>query len=99
MHKRKMLLMSLVAMIVTLAASQAMALVAPVAGSFSFEAYDFFITDVLKGPFGAIAGVLAIIAGVVVMIRQKLVPAVLCILGGVLVINSDNIVTSLGMII
>ena len=68
-------------------------------GSFGFEAYDFFITNILKGPFGAIAGVLAIIAGVVVMIQQKLVPAVLCILGGVLVINSDKIVTSLGMII
>lgn len=99
MHKRKMLLMTVTAMIVTLAASQAMALVAPVAGSFGFEAYDFFITNILKGPFGAIAGVLAIIAGVVVMIQQKLVPAVLCILGGVLVINSDKIVTSLGMII
>ena len=99
MHKRKMLLMTLVAMIVTLAASQAMALVAPVAGSFGFEAYDFFINHILKGPFGAIAGVLSIIAGVVVMIQQKMVPAVLCILGGVLVINSDKIVTSLGMII
>jgi hypothetical protein len=33
------------------------------------------------------------------MIQQKMVPAVLCILGGVLVINSDKIVTSLGMII
>lgn len=100
MHKRKILqIMTVVAMIVTLVASQAMALVAPVAGSFGFEAYDFFINDILKGPFGAIAGVLAIIAGVVVMIQQKLVPAVLCILGGVLVINSDKIVTSLGMII
>ena len=99
MHKRKMLLMSLVAMIVTLAASQAMALVAPVAGSFGFEAYDFLINNILKGPFGAIAGILAIITGVVVMIQQKMVPAVLCILGGVLVINSDKIVTSLGMII
>ena len=99
MHKRKMLLMAVVAMIVTLAASQAMALVAPVAGSFGFEAYDFFINNILKGPFGVIAGVLSIIAGVVVMIQQKMVPAVLCILGGVLVINSDKIVTSLGMII
>ena len=99
MHKRKMFLMAVVAMIVTLAASQAMALVAPVAGSFGFEAYDFFINNILKGPFGAIAGILAIIAGVVVMIQQKMVPAVLCILGGVLVINSDKIVTSLGMII
>ena len=99
MHKRKVLLMTVVAMIVTLAASQAMALVAPVAGSFGFEAYDFFINNILKGPFGAIDGFLSIIAGVVVMIQQKMVPAVLCILGGVLVINSDKIVTSLGMII
>ena len=99
MHNKKLLLMTVVAMLVTMAASQAMALVAPVAGSFGFEAYDFFVNNILKGPFGAIAGVLAIIAGVVVMIQQKLGPAVLCILGGVLVINSDKIVTSLGMII
>ncbi|ABK97894.1 hypothetical protein [Pelobacter propionicus] len=99
MHKRKLLLMTIVAIIVTLAASHAMALVAPAAGSFGFEAYDFFINKILKGPFGAIAGILAIITGVVVMIQQKMVPAVLCILGGVLVINSDKIVTSLGMII
>lgn len=99
MNKRKMLLLTIVALIVTLAASQAMALTAPVTGSFGFEAYDFFINKILKGPFGAIAGILAIISGVVVMIQQKMVPAVLCILGGVLVINSDKIVTSLGMII
>lgn len=99
MNKRKMLLLTIVALIVTLAASQAMALTAPVTGSFGFEAYDFFINKILKGPFGAIAGILAIISGVVVMIQQKMVPAVLCILGGVLVINSDKIVTSLGMMI
>lgn len=99
MNKRKMLLLTIVALIVTLAASQAMALTAPVTGSFGFEAYDFFINKILKGPFGAIAGILAIISGVVVMIQQKMVPAVLCILGDVLVINSDKIVTSLGMII
>lgn len=99
MNKRKMLLLTIVALIVTLAASQAMALTAPVTGSFGFEAYDFFINKILKGPFGAISGILAIISGVVVMIQQKMVPAVLCILGGVLVINSDKIVTSLGMMI
>jgi len=99
MNKRKMLLLTMVALIVALAASQAMALTAPVTGSFGFEAYDFFINKILKGPFGAIAGILAIISGVVVMIQQKMVPAVLCILGGVLVINSDKIVTSLGMMI
>jgi hypothetical protein len=99
MQKRKLLLMTAVAMIVTLVASQAMALVAPVAGSFGFEAYDFFINNILKGPFGALPASCRSLPGVVVMIQQKMVPAVLCILGGVLVINSDKIVTSLGMII
>lgn len=83
--------------LILFAGSPAEALIAPSTGSFGFEAYDFFINNILKGPFGAIAGVLSIIAGVVVMIQQKMVPAVLCILGGVLVINSDKIVTSLGM--
>lgn len=99
MRTQKLLLLAALTMFGSLMASQAMALTAPVSGSFGYEAYDFFINDILKGPFGAIAGILAIIVGVVVMIQQKMVPAVLCILGGVLVINSDKIVTSLGMII
>jgi hypothetical protein len=97
-NKRTMYLTIAVVML-TLVASQAMALTAPVAGSFGYEAYTFLITDVLKGPFGAIAGILAIITGVVVMIQQKMVPAVLAILGGILVINADKITTSIGMII
>ena len=97
-NKRTMYLTIAVAML-TLVASQAMALTAPVAGSFGYEAYSFLITDVLKGPFGAIAGILAIITGVVVMIQQKMVPAVLAILGGILVINADKITTSIGMVI
>ncbi len=98
-NKRTMYLTIAAAMLMTLVASQAMALTAPVAGSFGYEAYSFLITDVLKGPFGAIAGILAIITGVVVMIQQKMVPAVLAILGGILVINADKITTSIGMII
>lgn len=98
-NKQKMYTTILAAMLVTLIASQAMALTAPAAGSFGYEAYDFLITKILKGPFGAIAGILAVIAGIVVMIQQKMVPAVLCILGGVLVINADKITTSIGAII
>jgi len=98
-NKKKKYTMIFAAMLMTLMTSQAMALTAPAAGSFGFEAYDFFINNILKGPIGAIAGILAIITGVVVMIQQKMVPAILAILGGILVINADKITTAIGGVI
>ena len=99
MHKKKMALFVLLTLLVTLVATQAFAFQAPAAGDFGFEAYDFLIKKLLQGPMGAIAGVLAVIAGVALLIQQKMVPAIVCILGGVVVFNVGTIVTAVGALI
>lgn len=95
-NRKKMLVLFGLAVAVTLVASQAMALTAPVAGSFGYEAYDFFINKLVKGPFGAIASVLLILTSIIFFVKQTLAPAITCILAGVLLINASAIVTSLG---
>ncbi|HPJ93797.1 MAG TPA: hypothetical protein PKY89_07775 [Deltaproteobacteria bacterium] len=70
---------------------------APAAGDFAFELYDVVANDILGGPIGIIAGIGALVAGAALAIQQKLLAAVPCLLGGIVILQSDAMIQSLGM--
>lgn len=78
---------------------EALAIVAPVAGSFAFDIYDIGVNSILKGPIGFVAGVGAIIFGSIEAIRGQILGAVPAILGGAALLKADDIVQTLGCIV
>ena len=97
-QKIRFTLRAAVAGIFTLIASQAMAITAPITGSFGFEAYDFMVNTILKGPFGAIAAILLFLVTIILFVQQKIVPAVVCLTAAIVLVNTANMVTALGAI-
>lgn len=99
-ERNKLLIASLVVGTMVIAvAPDAFAVTAPVTGSFAFDVYDIAVNNILKGPVGFVCGVGAIAFGAFSAIRSQIFPAVAATLGGGMLIKSDAIVTSLGMLI
>jgi len=95
---KKFSAMSAFAALFTFTATQAMAITAPAAGSFGYEAYNFLVTTLLKGPFGAISAILLFLVTILLFVQQKIVPAVVCLIAAIVLINAANMVTALGAI-
>lgn len=95
---RKLSVASTVAALFTFIATQAMAITAPAAGSFGYEAYNFLVNTVLKGPFGAICAILLFLVTIILFVQQKIVPAIVCLVAAIVLINTSNMVTALGAI-
>jgi hypothetical protein len=95
---KKFSVMSAIAALFTFTATQAMAITAPAAGSFGYEAYDFLVNTLLKGPFGAISAILLFLVTILLFVQQKIVPAIVCLVAAIVLINAANMVTALGAI-
>lgn len=95
---KKFFLMAAVAAIFTFFATQAMAITAPATGSFGYEAYDFLVNTILKGPFGAISAIFLFLVTIILFVQQKIVPALVCLTSAIVLINASNMVTALGAI-
>lgn len=95
---KKLVAASVVASISTFVATQAMAITAPAAGSFGYEAYNFLVTTILKGPFGAIAAILLFLITIMLLVKQQMVPGLICLTAAIVLINVSNMVTALGAI-
>lgn len=83
---------------VGLGADAAHAITAPTSG-FAQEIYDLAIDDILNGPIGFVGGTGAMAVAAICAIQQKIMPAVCCALGGATLLQSDALVTSLGMLV
>ena len=77
---------------------EAFAITAPVAGSFAYDVYDMAVNSILKGPIGFVAGLAAVCFGAALAIQQKIGGAIPALLGGAVLLKSDTIVTSMGML-
>lgn len=95
---KKFSVMSAVAALFTFCASQAMAITAPAAGSFGYEAYNFLVNTILKGPFGAIAAILLFLVTIILLVKQQMVAGLICLTAAIVLINVSNMVTALGAI-
>jgi len=99
-EKNKILIPALmVGAMVMAVAPDAFAVTAPVTGSFAYDVYDIAVNEILKGPVGFVCGCGAIAFGAFSAIRSQIFPALAATLGGGALIKSDEIVTSLGMLI
>jgi hypothetical protein len=74
------------------------AITAPAAGSFAYDVYDMAVNSILKGPIGFVAGLGAVCFGAALAIQQKIGGAIPALLGGAVLLKSDTIVTSMGLL-
>ncbi len=77
---------------------QSFAMVAPAAGSFAYDIYDIGVNSILKGAIGFMAGIAVLVVGIILVVRQMIVPGVFTTLSGAALLKADTIVTSMGLI-
>jgi hypothetical protein len=75
------------------------AVTAPAAGSFMYDAYDIVVNSLLKGALGFVVAIFVFVTGIAMFFRQMIIPGVVCIVCTALIIKSDAIIASLGMLI
>ena len=97
-ESRKMVLFTVMCMLV-LAASQASAMGAGATTGFASEVYDIVVTKILQGPIGFVAGVAAVVYGALNAVKAQFLPAAAAIIGGGVLIKSDALVSSMGMMV
>ncbi|MBI1919721.1 MAG: hypothetical protein HYS23_01430 [Geobacter sp.] len=95
---KKFSTVSAIAALFTFIATQAMAITAPAAGSFGYEAYNFLVNTILKGPFGAISAILLFLVTIMLLVKQQMVAGLICLTAAIVLINVSNMVTALGAI-
>jgi len=102
MYSKKMTLIALLAVLGVWASmnlpSTVYAFTAPVAGSFAYDVYDIAVKKIAQGPVGFVAGVAGIVIGVMQLFTGRILTAVPGVLGGALILKSEDIITSLGLL-
>ena len=102
MPSKKMTLIALLAVLGVWASmnlpSAVYAFTAPAAGSFAYDVYDIAVKKIAQGPVGFVAGVTGIVLGVMQLFAGRVLSAVPGVLGGALILKSEDIVTSLGLL-
>jgi hypothetical protein len=81
-----------------MAASNAMAITAPVAGSFAYTLYDYAVLQGIQGPLGFVGGIFTVVAGIALGIQNKYLPAIATTICGAALIGAPAIVTSMGCV-
>ena len=82
-----------------LTTAAAYAFVAPAAGDFAFEVYDFVVLRILNGPIGFVLGVAAMAFGALQAFRNAVMQGIVIGAAGILVMNAENLVTALGAVV
>jgi hypothetical protein len=102
MPSKKMTLIALLAVLGVWALmslpSAVYAFTPPTSGSFAYDVYDIAVKKIAQGPIGFVSGVGGIILGVVQLFTGRIFSAVPCVLGGALILKSESITTSLGLL-
>lgn len=96
---RQVATIGLFALVISLGAIQAQAITAPTAGSFMYDAYDIVVNSLLKGALGFVVAMFVFVTGIAMFFRQMIIPGIICIVCTALIIKSDLIISSLGMVI
>ena len=96
--------MTLIALLVVLGVWASMSLpsavyafTAPTSG-FAYDVYEIAVKKIAQGPVGFVAGVTGIVLGVMQLFAGRILSAVPGVIGGALILKSENIVTSLGLL-
>lgn len=74
----------------------AFAIAAPAAGDFGEGLYTFLVTDLLGGAIGGVIGVFAMVVGGFMVMRQMIVSGIGTLMGGILILNAEDITGVLG---
>lgn len=77
-------------------AGSAMAFTAPAAGQLGFEIYDVVVNQMIDGPIGIMASVVAFGFGAFSLLRGGYLSAIMSVVAGIALITADGVVQSLG---
>jgi hypothetical protein len=77
----------------------AMAFTAPAAGQLGFEIYDVVVNQMINGPIGILASVLAFAFGAFSLLRGGYLSGVMSVIAGIALFTADSVVQSLGALI
>lgn len=84
---------------VLLLTDAALAITAPTSTTaFAYDLYDIAVNNILKGPIGFVAGLAAVVLGCIVAMKNQIMAAIPCVLGGAALLKADSLVVSLGLI-
>lgn len=77
----------------------AAAFTAPTAGDLGFEIYDVVVNQMIDGPIGILASVLAFAFGAFSLLRGGYLSGVMSVVAGIALFTADDVVQSLGALI
>lgn len=97
--RQSLVMAALAAFVFLFSAIDAHAISTPETGSFLYDAYDIIVNNLLKGALGFVVAIFVFITGIAMFFRQMIIPGVICVACTALIIKSDSIISSLGMII
>jgi hypothetical protein len=97
-EKRWTILLSALALAAFVAGGTAHAFTAPTTGQFMYEAYDFFINDLLKGPVGFVISAVCVLWGLF-SVRGNWIMGLVLIIIGTVVFKIDAITQSFGAMV
>ena len=80
-------------------AGSAMAFTAPAAGQLGFEIYDVVVNDMIDGPIGIGASIIAFGYGAMSLMRGGYLGFIMSVVAGIALITADSVVQSLGFVV
>lgn len=94
---RKVAFLTTMSLMLVMMASSAFAFTPPANGDMFYEVYDLVINNVMSGPIGFVIGAIMLIGGIFLLVQGKgfLLPLI-CLVGGVILVKVESIVTSFG---
>jgi len=99
MKKKNLFRLLLTALVVCIAAASAFAFGAGTSTA-GQALYDFVVTDLIGGPIGTTAGILALVYGAYQIIgRSQFALGVPALIGGVIIVKADSLATSFGALV
>ncbi len=89
----------MLAALIGLFTTNAMAMAVPAAGSFAYDIYDIGVNQILLGPIGFIAGVGFIVLAAILALRNMYVPACGIVLAAAFMLKADAVIQTFGGLI
>lgn len=90
---------AIVAVLAGMTATAAWAFTAPEDGDLGFAIYDTVVNNIVEGPIGLMAAILAFGFGAFSLIQGRYLGGIMAVIAGVALVTAEAVVTSLGFLV
>ncbi len=88
----------LACVLVAVSTVPAMAFATPATSDFGYDIYVLVVDQIMGGPVGFVGAAICLIVGIMLLIKQQVIPAGCAIIGAGILAKGDSIVSSLGVL-